>query len=181
MTEGSVNGLIFYANVIGMNYRVLFLEETSYLYTFLAWINLDLGINTCLFNGMDGFTETWLQFAYPLSIILVIIQVYSKFPTLAGKFGGKNAVKVLATLLLLSYIKLQWTVVTILSFTMLEYPKGLTRSVWLHNSNLEFFKGKHLYLGLAGLFVLVFLIVPYTLCLASFQRLQACSGHKLFQ
>ena len=184
VTEGSVNGLIFYANVIGMNYRVLFLEETSYLYTFLAWINLDLGINTCLFNGMDGFTETWLQFAYPLylwAIILVIIQVYDKFPTLAGKFGGKNAVKVLATLLLLSYTKLQRTVVTILSFTMLEYPNGITRSVWLYDSNLEFFKGKHLYLGLAGLFILVFLIAPYTLCLASFQRLQACSGHKLFQ
>ena len=110
------------------------------------------------FNGMDGFTETWLQFAYPLylwAVILVIIQVYSKFPTLAGKFGGKNAVKVLATLLLLSYTKLQRTIVTILSFTMLEYPNGITRSVWLYDSNLEFFKGKHLYLSLAGLFILV--------------------------
>ena len=44
-----------------------------------------------------------------------------------------------------------------------------------------FFKGKHLYLSIAGILVLVFLIVPYTLCLAFFQQLQACSGHRFFQ
>ena len=53
--------------------------------------------------------------------------------------------------------------------------------MWLYDANVEFFKGKHLYLGIAGILVLVFLIVPYTLCLAFFQQLQACSGHKLFQ
>ena len=89
--------------------------------------------------------------------------------------------KVLATLLLLSYTKLQRTVVTILSFTTLEYPDGTVRHVWLYDANVEFFKGKHLYLGIAGILVLVFLIVPYTLCLALFQQLQACSGHRLFQ
>ena len=184
VTEGSINGLIFYANVIGMNHTVLFTEETSYLYTFLAWLNLDLGISTCLFNGMDGFAETWLQFVYPAYlwiIILIVIQLYSKFPTLANKLGGENAVKVLATLFLLSYTKLQRTVVTIMSFTRLEYPDGAVHYVWLYDANVEFFKGKHLYLGIAGILVLVFLIVPYTLCLAFFQQLQACSGHRLFQ
>ena len=52
--------------------------------------------------------------------------------------------------------------------------------MWLYDANVEFFKGKHLYLGIAGILVLVFLIVPYTLCLAFFQQLQACSGHRLF-
>ena len=184
VTEGSINGLIFYANVIDMNHAVLFSEEISYLYTFLAWLNLDLGISTCLFNGMDGFAETWLQFVYPAYlwiIILIVIQLYRKYPTLANKLGGENAVKVLATLFLLSYTKLQRTVVTIMSFTRLEYPDGVVHYVWLYDANVEFFKGKHLYLGLAGILVLVFLIVPYTLCLAFFQQLQACSGHRLFQ
>jgi hypothetical protein len=95
--------------------------------------------------------------------------------------GGENAVKVLATLLLLSYTKLQRTVVTILSFTSLKYPDGVVRYVWLYDANVDFFKGKHLYLGIAGILVLVFLIVPYTLCLAFFQQLQAFSGHRLFQ
>ena len=180
VTEGS---LIFYANVIGMNYAVLFSEESSHLYVFLAWLNLDLGISTCLYNGMDGYAETWIQFIFPIylwMIILVIIYLYRKFPMLAGRFGGQNAVKVLATLLLLSYTKLQRTVVTIMSFTKLEYPDGVVRYVWLYDANLEFFKGKHLYLAIAGIFSLT-LIVPYTLCLAFFQQLQAFSGNRTFQ
>ena len=182
VTEGSVNGLIFYANVMVMNYSTSFSGETSYLYTFLAWLNLDLGISTCLFDGMDGYAETWLQFVFPgylWVIILMVVLFYNKFR--ANRLGGKNAVKVLATLLLLSYTKLQRTVVTILSFTWLEYPDGVVRYVWLYDANVEFFKGKHLYLGIAGILVLIFLVVPYTLCLAFFQQLQACSGHRLFQ
>ena len=108
------------------------------------------------------------------------IVIYRKFPVLANRLGGENAVKVLATLLLLSYTKLQQAVVTIMSFTWLDYPVD-GHYVWLYDANLEFFKGKHLYLGIAGILVLVFIIVPYTLCLAFFQQLQACSGHRLFQ
>ena len=183
VTEGSINGLLFYANVIAMSRVALILKETSYLYTFLAWLNLDLGIGTCLFDGMDVYTATWLQFVFPVylwMIILAIILFYRRFPNLAHRLGQENAVKVLATLLFLSYTKLQRTVVTIMSFTSLEYPSGEVRYVWLHDANVEFFKGKHLYLGIAGILVLVFLIVPYTLCLTFFQQLQACSGHRLF-
>jgi hypothetical protein len=68
-----------------------------------------------------------------------------------------------------------------MSFTRLKYPDGAVQYVWLYDANLEFFRGKHLYLGIAGILVLVFLIVPYTLCLAFFQQLQACSGHWFFQ
>ena len=183
VTEGNINGLVFYANVMAMNQTVRFsADEAGYLYTFLAWLNLDLGISTCLFDDMDGYAETWLQFVFPVYlwvVILVVVLFYSKFR--ADRLGGKNAVKVLATLLLISYTKLQRTVVTILSFTSLEYPDGEVRYVWLYDVNVEFFKGKHLYLGIAGILVLIFLIVPYTLCLAFFQQLQACSGHRLFQ
>ena len=182
VTEGNINGIVFYANVMALNHTMLFSGGTSYLYTFLAWLNLDLGISTCLFDGMDGYAETWLQLVFPVYlwvIILMVVLFYNKFH--ANRLGGRNAVQVLATLLLLSYTKLQRTVVTILSFTSLEYPDGVVRYVWLYDANVEFFKGKHLYLGIAGILVLIFLIVPYTLCLAFFQQLQACSGHRLFQ
>ena len=83
VTEGSINGLIFYANVIGMDHSVLSTGEASYLYTFLAWINLDLGFNLCIYDGLDVYADTWLQFAFPVYlwlIILVIIQFFNKFP-----------------------------------------------------------------------------------------------------
>ena len=185
VTEGTINGLIFYANVLSMGNAVQFTEGGSqYLYTFLAWLNLDLGITTCLYDGMDKYSETWLEFVFPaylLSIIIAIVLFYRKFPALAHKVCGENAVKVIATPLLLFYTKLQQTVVTIISVTTLEYPDGTVRHVWLYDANVEIFKGKHLYLGIAGVFVLVFIILPYALCLTFFQQLQACSGHRLFQ
>ena len=184
VTEGSINGLIFYANVMGMSDSICTPPEAGPICMFLSWVNLDLGVSVCLYDGMDGYADVWLQFLFPVyiwMIMLVIIQLYSRIPMLANRLGGDNAVKVLATLLLLSYTKLQRTVITILSFTRLEYPDGAVHYVWLYDANVEFFKGKHLYLGIAGILVLVFLIVPYTLCLAFFQQLQACSGHRLFQ
>lgn len=154
------------------------------MYAFLAWINLDLGFEVCLFDGLDAYTETWLQFVFPAylwMIILVIILFYRKLPSLANKLGGKNAVKVLATLLLMSYTKLQRTIVTILSFVRLQNPDGTVHYMWLYDANVDFFKGKHLYLSIAGILVLLFLIVPYTFCLVFFQQLQACSSRRLFQ
>ena len=184
ITEGSINGLIFYANILGMNHNVLISGETSHLYAFLAWLNLDLGISTCLYDGLDGYAETWLQFIFPVYLWVIglgIIQLYRKFPRIANRFGGEQPVQVLATLLLLSYTKLQRTVVTILAFTTLKYPDGEVRYVWLYDANLEYFNGKHLYLGIVGILILVFLIAPYVLCLTFIQQLQACSDRRLFQ
>ena len=30
----------------------------------LAWLNLDLGIETCFYNEMTAYTQTWLQFVF---------------------------------------------------------------------------------------------------------------------
>ena len=59
-------------------------------------LNLNLGISTCLYNGMDGYAATWLQLIYPIylwMIALAIIVIYRKFPVLANRLGGENAVK----------------------------------------------------------------------------------------
>ena len=134
VTEGSINGLIFYANVISMSQ---YFDTSSKFYTFIAWLNLDLGIDTCFYGGMDAYAETWLQFAFPLYLWLIIA------------WGTQNAVKVLATLLLLSYTKLQQILVTIFSFSTLRYPSGAVQYVWLYNANVHYLKGKHIYLFVA--------------------------------
>ena len=67
------------------------------------------------------------------------------------------------------------------AFTTLNYPGGMRRHVWLYDANVEFFNGKHVYLYIAGMLVLVTLISPYTLCLALFKQFQACSGRRAFR
>ena len=50
---GTISGLIFYANIFVFNRAQLFSSgETNILTVFIAWVNLDLGIETCFFDGM---------------------------------------------------------------------------------------------------------------------------------
>ena len=63
VSTGTINGLIFYANIVRANQAVFFPARitTSFLSTFIAWLNLDLGIEVCFYNGLDAYAKTWLQ------------------------------------------------------------------------------------------------------------------------
>ena len=60
VTVGTINGLIFYANIVRANQTVFFPAETSnsFLSWFVAWINLDFGIEACFYNGLDAYAKT---------------------------------------------------------------------------------------------------------------------------
>ena len=183
VTEGIINGLIFYANIVRVNHTIFFPPYNSNILTiFIAWINLDLGMQSCFYDGMDGYTLTWLQFVFPVYIwtIIIFIILLSRRYHIAMRLIGKNAVKVLATLLLLSYTKLLRTIITVLSFTYIIYPDNSTRYVWLYDGNIGYLKGKHIYLFAAAAVFLLFLVLPYTLVLVFVQSLQAKSGWKVF-
>ena len=180
VSTGTVNGLIFYANIIRANQHIFFPLEsraTLVLSTFIAWLNLDLGIETCFYNGLDAYVKTWLQFMFPLYIwlIVILIIVGSHYSTTVSRLTGKNSVSVLATLFLLSYAKILRVAITVFSSTTLEYPDGFTKRVWLYDGNLEFLRGKHVVLFVVSLLLLLMLSVPYTLSLVSIQWLQRVS------
>ena len=66
VSVGTINGLIFYANILKINETVFFPPgDRSPFRIFISWLNLDLGIETCFYNGMDSLAKTWLQFAFP--------------------------------------------------------------------------------------------------------------------
>ena len=73
VATGTLSGLVFYANIIGPN-RTIFLpvESTDAFSIFIAWLNLDFGIETCFYDGMDAYTKTWLQFVFPVYIWLLV-------------------------------------------------------------------------------------------------------------
>ena len=113
VSTGTLNGLIFYANIIRANQAVYFPVEkserfNSLLSAFIVWLNLDLGVEVCLFRGMDAYIKIWLQFVFPVYIwILVALMICSsRYSTTIARLSGSNTVSVLATLFLLSYAKL---------------------------------------------------------------------------
>ena len=190
ISEGAINGLIFYANIIHINRAIFFPTESTgiprtvldVLSTFIAWINLDLGIETCFYNGMDMYSKAWLQFLFPIYIWTIVggMIVSSHYSTTAAKLFRRHAVKVLATLFLLSFAKIQRSIITALSFTFLTYPDGTTKTLWLYDSNIEYLHGKHVPLFLAALLVLLLLLIPYTLVLLLIQCLSKPNHRILF-
>ena len=181
---GTINGLIFYADIIAANRTIFFPHEhdTNILTVFISWLNLDLGIETCFYNGMDTYAKTWLQFIFPfyLWILVGLIIIASHFSTKISKLLGSNPVAVLATLFLLSYAKILSIVVAALSFTLLEYPNE-TRTVWFYDGNIRYFHEQHIPLVLFALLVLLLLFLPYTLFLFLHQWLQMKSDNRFLK
>ena len=132
VSTGTLNGIIFYANIVRANHAVFFplgkSGFSSLLSVFIAWLNLDLGVEVCLFRGMDAYIRTWLQFLFPIYIwVLVGFMICSsRYSTTIARLSGSNTVSVLATLdlFLLSYAKLLQTIIAAVSFTTLTDRHG---------------------------------------------------------
>ena len=184
VAAGTINGLIFYANIVRANHPVFFPPgDRSFFSLFIAWLNLDLGVETCFCNGLDGYTKTWLQFVFPVYIwvIVVIIIWLSRRYTLAAKLCGPHAVKVLATLFLLSHAKVLRTVITALSFTSPRLLDGSTRMVWLYDGNVDYLSVKHGFLFFTALVFAVGFILPFTLLVLLAPCLQAWSNKRFLR
>ena len=182
VSVGTINGLVFYANIVRANHAVFFPHNlsTSFLSTFIAWLNLDLGIETCFYDGLNAYSKTWFQFLFPLYIwfILSAIIVVSHYSTRVSRLVGNNAVQVLATLFLLSYAKLLRIIITVFSSTELVYPNGYHRRIWLYDGNVDYLTGKHIALFIAALILLILISIPFTVILFCIQWLQKLSNRK---
>ena len=172
VSEGTINGIIFYANIV-QAIKTAYLPTSNssngfvlLLNMFISWLNLDLGIPTCFYNGMDAYGKTWLQFLFPLYILAIVsaIIITSHYSTRAVKLFGNNAVPVLATLFLLTYAKMLRILITAFSFTILTDEENSTMVVWLFDGNVKYFELKHVALFIVALLVLL-VAIPYTFLL----------------
>ena len=67
---GTINGLIFYANVVKIYEHIFFPGgPILFLSQFISWLNLDLGIKTCFYHGMDSCNKAWVQFIFPACVV----------------------------------------------------------------------------------------------------------------
>ena len=181
---GTLNGLIFYANVVYANKNTLLpFQETNFVTVFVSWLNLELGIDTCFFPGMETYIKTWIQLAFPTYVILLVVLVInissysSQFSNLIGK---KNPVATLATLILLSYAKLLEICFKSLSVGILEYPDGSREMLWLPDATIGYLSQKHIPLFIVAILILLVGLV-YTALLFSWQWLLYLPRWRIFR
>ena len=183
---GTLNGLLFYANIIQANYQAFFPRATINFFTiFISWLNLDLGIETCFYDGMDIYAYSWLQFLFPFYIWFLIgcIILVSRHSRSFANTLGTNPVAVLATLLLMSFSKILKAIITPLSWTYLTYYNSTNKShriIWLYDGSIGFFTDpKHAVLASFAILILFLFVLPYLFLLLCGQWLVGFSDWRI--
>ena len=184
VAAGTLNAVVFYANVVAANKSILSaFQERNILTVLLAWLNLDLGLDVCYYKGLETYAKTWIDFLFCFYINLIVISVIlvCKYSDRFAAFIGKrNPVATLATLILFSYAKLLQNIITVVSFAVLQYPDNSSTIVWRPDASVTYLNGKHIPLFMMALAVLVVGIM-YTIVLFSWQWLLPLSRFKLFK
>ena len=170
VTKGTVNGIILYANIISINDSIFLTNNNVFtpLKVFISFTNLDLGIETCFYDGMDSYAKTWLRFFFPfyLIIIAVFIILASRYSPRIFRLTFSRSLPVLATLFLLSYTGVLRTVLTVLfSYsTITHLPSGHRQIVWSIDASVTLFGVKFTILFVTCL-LLFLLLIPFNIIL----------------
>ena len=151
---------------------ILPFSKSNFASIFILWLNLEIGFDICFFEGMDSYSKTLLQLAFPtyvifLVLMVLIISAYSnRFAQLISK---KNPLATLGTMILLSYIKFLRTIIASFSYAIPCYPDSKNEMVWLPDATVKYLKGKHIVLFILA--VIILLMGAYTVLLFTWQWL----------
>ena len=184
ITEGTINGLLFYANCIHANQNLFYLTpnglSNSIPKFFISWLNLDFGFQICFYSGMTAYQKLWLEFGYLFFLFLlgvVIVYMSHKFIWFT-RLTGRNMVPVLSTIILIAYPKLVKNCLKASLCIKDIYWLSENSSqpwIWYLDETVDCFTGKHLPLLIISILLLGAALL-YTLCLLFIQCLQRGSG-----
>ena len=103
-------------------------------------LNLDLGIESCFYNGMDSYAKIWLQLFFPIYLIFIAFSIIiaSRYFSRILRLTYKRS---LPTLFLLSYTGVLRTVSTVLfSYSAITHvPSGHRELVWSVDPSISLF------------------------------------------
>ena len=173
VSDGTINPFILYVNTVSINSTIFLPDHYTIpnpLHIFISFSNLDLGITTCFYNGMDDYAKLWLQLAFPFYIISItlLIIIVSRYSITIQRLTVHRAIPVLATLFLLSYTKiLRITSNVLFLFSSITHlPNEHTTLVWSVDANISLFGIKFtlLFITCLVLYLMLLLFTGFILC-----------------
>ena len=178
VTMGTINGLIFFCNVISINERLFFnTEDSQFIFLRVAFsiINLDLGFEMCFYHEMSEIVKTGLQFVFPVYLwfLVTVIIILGKFYYQQQQSTSRaTSVPVLATLIYLSYSKLLRTAVSVFTSVTIQYTSKESNNsgsqqltAWQPDPNVEYLHDGHIVLFLIALVFMLLFIIPFALAM----------------
>ena len=87
VAAGTINGLLFYANIVSPSSKLFFRLEIHKFFTIaLSWLNVTVGFDACFIKGLDAQGKTWLGLLFPtyvFTMVIIIIQMSKHSPRFA--------------------------------------------------------------------------------------------------
>ena len=175
LTNGTLNGIIFYAQVantglLNLMTRMTLLYNNSELIkrsclslsVILSILNLNIGFPLCFYNGMDQVWKTGLSLIFPvylLTIVVVIITV-SRHSSWLSNHTSHSSVQVLVTVVHLSFSKLSLAFIDVFTSSTIQTSSG-SYQVWYWDGSVEYMKYPHYVLVIITIVIALLLIIPY--------------------
>ena len=127
--------------MMSINYSSFCPNSKSFHCIILSLFNLDLGIETCFYNGMDDYSKIWLQLSFPFYLIIIAaaLIIGSRYFPKIQRLTAHRSLQVLATLFLLTYTKILLAVCQVLfAFSSIIYlPSKHTSIVWSVDASMK--------------------------------------------
>ena len=182
VTEGAINGLIFYSSVAYAQPRFFRTNQPAFIpWIFVSWLNLDLGFEICAYNGMTGYQYIWLSFGYIFCLIftlIFIIYLSQKFISFT-RLVRRNATSVLATIITLAYSRVIFVCYHSLKGQFMSVITNGSqidkKCVWSFDGNIPYLGPKHIPLFIVAIICLLILLW-FTFSLLMIQCLQKRSN-----
>ncbi len=183
--NGALHGILFYTNFIHASSEFFYPKHHNKQFTriLIAWLNLDLGIEVCFFRGMTSYTKLWLEIGYVAYLIclqLLVIYLCHKYVRFTH-ICGRNVTKVLATILLMCFMKCLLWVKNVLSIHPFYYSHGdspcCNHSVllWTYDPTITLYSAYYLPLAVAAI-IIGFTLLIFTSSLLLIQTLKKVSN-----
>ena len=205
VSVGTINGLLFFVNVVKIYESVFIAKNESKLLEYVfAWLNFDLGMTTCFFEGLDECQKVGLHFAFPLYLLFLVLLIVGvcrcgewvglrTIPWVVGlsdkaaRWMGSKIISVLATLILFSYTKLVRAIILIsLKADIQVFQSHLSTSNsyittrWYVNGSLEYLTGCHFLLFGLTMGIVVPFAFLFTMFLMFFPLMERYLSHFRF-
>ncbi len=184
ITDGTLSGFLFYVSMFHLSENIFLRGFSDRLIKYadlLAWLNFEIGLSTCFYNEFNAFGQVILRFIIPCvawTVLGLLIFISSKSSRVT-RLIGNNSVKILATIIMVSYTTIIQTEVTVFSCSTISYPTLLPNDTivkhhWQADGNVLCWQGKHWVLVVIGVLFGVATVL-YTLTLLFIQPLQRYS------
>ena len=169
VSSGYLNGPILYANLLSAYGNFIFpnnvLRYHDPIYVIFLFLNLEIGYETCYYDGMTQLGISGIKLLYPfylLSIVIVIVIIGKAYPRFL-RLESLKPVRAIATIWFLSFATLFQSCVDFLSIAVLDYKHNGTTTTdyrWLLDASVDFGRGWHGILVVLSVVVLVVLLLP---------------------